>query len=184
MQQFTGVSAGSALGHCVEDVGGGGLTGQSGGVCNVIYTGIPAEGYTCKHGVVLDHVIYCTATSDAVKQTCNQQFEHTANWSYSLMVTRQALCKCVMWWSAERKTAVAVLEHGDGCWVGTLNRGTPDCICTGTLHRSLNEVLRAKGRVDKVAETCSGLTVFYNIRYLNTFVGFAPISGKNTLLQL
>jgi hypothetical protein len=34
------MSAGSALGHCVVDaVGGGGLTGQSGGVSNVvIYT--------------------------------------------------------------------------------------------------------------------------------------------------
>lgn len=72
MQQLTGMSAGSASGHCVEDAGegGGGLTGQSGGVCNVvIYTSIPADGYTCIHGVVLDHVIYYTATSDAVKQT-------------------------------------------------------------------------------------------------------------------
>ena len=57
--QLTGVSAGSASGHCVADAGERwGLTGQSGGVCNVIYTSIPTDGYTCIHGVVLDHVIY------------------------------------------------------------------------------------------------------------------------------
>jgi len=60
--------------------GGGDLTGQSGGVSNaVIYTNIPAYRYTCIHGVVLDRVIYCIITLDAVKETCKQQLEYSAN---------------------------------------------------------------------------------------------------------